>query len=102
MASQTPVDALGERRASVAGPEQARDTRGGPVGEEDAQPDEGLEDGCGDAEAGQLGGAEVAHDRRVGEQEHRLGDEREERGQRQSPDLAIQRSGEGVGHGQAA
>ena len=39
---------------------------------------------------GQGRGAEVADDRRVGEQEQRLRDEREERRERQPPDLAIQ------------
>ena len=36
---------------------------------------------------GELRGAEVADDRRVGQQEERLGDEREERGDGQPQDL---------------
>ena len=85
-----PVDALGEGRPPVAGAEQAGDAGGGPVREEDAEADQRLEHDGGDAETGQGGGAEVADDRRVGEQEHRLRDEREERRERQPPDLAIQ------------
>jgi hypothetical protein len=63
--------------------------RGRAEGEEDAQPDDGLEDDRGDAEAGELRGAEVADDSGVGEQEERLGDEREEGGDGQAQDLAI-------------
>ena len=84
-----PVDALGQGAAGVAGPEVARDARGGPVGEEDAQPDHGLQHHGGEAEAGQGGGAEVADDRGVGEQEQRLGRERQEGGDGESHDLAI-------------
>ena len=67
----------------------ARDAGGGAVGEEDAQADDGLEDDRGDAEAGELGRAEVADDRGVGEQEERLGDEREEGRDGEAQDLAV-------------
>ena len=90
-----PVHALGERAAQVAGPDVPGDAGGGAVGQEDAEPDRGLEDGPRDAEAGQGGGAEVAHDGRVGEQEERLGDQGEEGGNGETPDLAVR----GGGHG---
>ena len=83
------VDALGERTAEVAGAEVARHAGGGAVGEEDAQADRGLQDDRRDAEAGELGGAEVADDRGVGEQEDRLGDERQEGRDGESQDLAV-------------
>ena len=83
------VDALGEGGPEVAGAEVAGDAGGGAVGEEDAQPDDRLEDDRGDAEAGELGGAEVADDGGVGEQEERLGDEREEGRHGQAQDLAV-------------
>ena len=83
------VDALGERAAQVAGAEVARDAGGGAVGEEDAQADDGLQDDRRDAEAGELGGAEVTDDRGVGEQEERLGDEGEEGRDGQAQDLAV-------------
>ena len=86
-----PVDALGEGTAPVAGAEPAGHAGGGAVGEEDAQPDDGLEDDGGDAEPGQRGGAEVADDGGVGEQEHRLGDQGEERGDGQPHDLPVVR-----------
>ena len=75
-----PVDALGERAAQVAGAEVAGDAAGGAVGEEDAQPDDGLQHDGGDAETGELRGAEVTDDGGVGEQEERLGDQRQEGG----------------------
>ena len=84
-----PVDPLGERAAQVPGTEVAGDAGGGAVGQEDAQADRGLQDGAGDAEARQRCRAEVADDRRVGQQEQRLGDQREEGGDSQPPDLAV-------------
>ena len=84
-----PVDALGERRAEVARPEVARDARRGAVREEDTEPDDGLEDHRGDAQARELRGAEVTDDGGVREQEQRLGDEGEEGGHRESQDLAV-------------
>ena len=86
-----PVDALGERAAQVAGAEVAGDAAGGAVGQEHAEPDDGLEHDGGDAEAGQLRRTEVADDRGVGEQEQRLGDQRQEGGERQAQDLAVER-----------
>ena len=64
---------------------------GGAVGEEDAEPDGGLEHDGGDAEPGQLRRAEVADDGGVGEQEQRLGDQRQEGGEGQAQDLAVER-----------
>ncbi len=85
------VDPLGQCTAPVAGAESAGDARGGAVGEEDAQPDGGLEDHRGDPETGQRRGAEVADDGSVGEQEHRLRDQRQERGDGEPNDLAVVR-----------
>ena len=83
------VDAEGERTALVAGAEAPGDAGGGAVGQEDAQADGRLEDhGC-DADAGELGGPEVPHDGCVPEQEQRLGDQGEERGDRQAQDLPV-------------
>jgi hypothetical protein len=84
-----PVDALGQRRPAVPGAEMPGDACGGAVGEEDAQADQGLEHGAGDPEAGELGGAEVSDDHRVGEQEQRLGHQREEGRHGQPQDLAV-------------
>ena len=84
-----PVDALGQRAPGVAGAEVAGDARGGAVGEEHAEPDGGLQHHGGDAEPGQRGGAEVADDGRVGEQEQRLGGQRQERGDREPEDLPV-------------
>ena len=92
-----PVDALGEGRPPVAGAQQAGDTgrwsrtRGRRTG----RPASGARGG--DAETGQGCGAEVADDRRVGEQEQRLRDEREER--RERPAARISRSSAGRGGG---
>ena len=86
-----PVDALGERAAPVAGAEVAGDAAGGAVGEEHAQPHDGLEHDGGDAEPGELRRTEVADDRGVGEQEQRLGHQRQEGGERQAQDLAVER-----------
>ena len=84
-----PVDPLGEGAAQVAGAEVAGDARGGAVGEEDAEPDRGLQHDGGDAEPGQLGGAEVADDGGVGQQEERLGDQGQERRDGQPEDLPV-------------
>ena len=83
------VDALGDGTAQVAGADPARDAAGGAVGQEDAQADHRLEDGGRDAEAGERRGAEVADDRGVGEQEERLGDQREQRREREPEDLPV-------------
>jgi hypothetical protein len=71
--------------------------RGGAVGEEDAQADCGLHHHRRDPLAGQLGRTEVADDRGVGEQEERLGHERQEGGDREPQDLAVVR----VSHGES-
>jgi hypothetical protein len=51
----------------------------------------GGEQRAGDPEPGQGHGAQPSHDRRVGEQEQRLGDQRSEGGHRQPEDLAVGR-----------
>ena len=84
-----PVDALAQRAPQVAGANVAGHGRGGAVGEEHAEPDRRLQHGTGDAEAGQLRGAEVADEGGVGEQEERLGDQGEERRDGQPEDLAV-------------
>ena len=81
------VDARPEGAALRAGPDLARDDRGGAVGQEDEEVGGGEQGGAGDAEAGELGGAEVPDDRRVGEQEHRLGHQGQERGHGEAQDL---------------
>ena len=50
--------------------------------------DRGQQGGARDAQAGELGGAEVADDGRVGEQEEGLGDEGEEGRDGQPQDVA--------------
>ena len=75
----------------VAGAEPAGDGAGGAVGEEDEEAGDGRERGGRDAERGQLDGAEMTDDDRVGEQEERLGDEGHERGYGEPQDLAVQR-----------
>ena len=83
------VDPLGQGAAQVTGAQEAGDAAGRAVGQEDAEPDHGLQDRRGDAETGELRGAEVADDGGVGEQEERLGDQGQERRDRQSQDLAV-------------
>jgi hypothetical protein len=83
------VDALGEGTADVARPQPSRDAGRGAVGEEDADPDDGLQHDRGDAEAGELRGAEVADDGGVGEQEERLGDQRQEGRDGEPEDLPV-------------
>ena len=85
-----PVDADGERAAMVVGTEPAGDGAGGAVGQEDEDAGHGRERGGRHAERGQLGGAQVTDDDRVGEQEHRLGDEGHERGYGEPEHLAVQ------------
>ncbi len=83
------VDAEGQRAAEVARSEPAGHAGGGAVGEEDAQPDRGLQHRGRDAEPGELRGAEMADHRGVGEQEERLGHERQEGRDGQPHDLAV-------------
>jgi hypothetical protein len=70
---------------------QSRDMRGRRVGEEVAQRDDGRQQRRGERERGELRRAEMADDRRVGEQVQRLGGERAERRQREAQDLAVVR-----------
>ena len=83
------VDPLREGGVAAAGSELPGDPGRGAVGEEDAETDEGLQHGARDPEAGQLPGAEVADHRGVAEEEERLGDQREEGGYGEPPDLAV-------------
>jgi hypothetical protein len=78
-----PVDPLLQGPAQVTGPDLAGHRGGGAVGEEDAQPHRGPQQHRGDAEAGELGGAQVTHDGGVGEEEERLDHEGQEGRQRQ-------------------
>ena len=77
-----------DRGALVAGAEVPGDDARRAVGEEDEDAGARDEGGARDAEPGELGRAEVADDRGVGEQEERLGDEREEGRDREPEDLA--------------
>ena len=83
------VDALGDRGPQVAGADPAGDGGRGAVGEEDADRDGRREQRAGDAEPGQLRGAEVTDDGRVDEQEQRLGDEGAEGGDGEPEDLPV-------------
>ena len=83
------VDPGPDRRAFGAGAELAGDDAGGAVGEEHEQVGRGDERGAGHAEAGQRGQAQVPDDRRVGQQEERLGDQGEEGGHREAQDVAL-------------
>jgi hypothetical protein len=74
----------------VARADAARDGGRGRVGEEDAQPDERDEERRGQRQARELGGAEMADDRAVHEDEQRLGDERSEGGDGEGEDLAVE------------
>ena len=77
-----------DRGALVAGAEVAGDDARRAVGEEDEDAGGRDERGARDPEAGELGRAEMADDRGVGEQEERLGDEGEEGRDRETDDLA--------------
>jgi hypothetical protein len=68
---------------------QSRDLRGRPVGEEVAQRDDRAEDAPGQGERRELRRAEVADDRRVGQEVERLGGQRAQRGDREPQDLAV-------------
>ena len=85
------VETEGEGSAQVAGAQSPGDPGGGAVGEEHTQAHRGLQDHRGDPEPGELGGAEVSHHRGVGEEEQRLGHQREERRHRQPKDLPVHR-----------
>ena len=77
----------------VARAEPARDRGRRRVGEEDHQPDDRLEHGRGDPEAGERLDAEVADERGVDDEEQRLGDERAQRRHGEPQDVAVQRVG---------
>ena len=83
------VDALGERRAQVTGTQPPRHRRGRAVGEEDADRHGRGQQRTGDAEPGELGSAEMTDDRRVGQQEQRLGDQGGEGGPGEPQDLPV-------------
>ena len=83
------VHALADGGGQIAGADPAGDRGGGGVGEEDEDADGGGEQGRGDAEAGELRGAEVADDGAVDHDEEGLGDECAEGGQGQRDDLAV-------------
>jgi hypothetical protein len=68
------VDPVTGRGARVPGAERAADRRRRGVGQEDAQVDQRRQHRAGHPETGQRGGAEVADDGGVGQQEQRLGD----------------------------
>ena len=78
-----------ESGVPAAGAELPGDPGSGAVGEEDAEPDQRLQHGARDPEAGELAGAEVADHGSVAEEEQRLGDESQEGGDGEPPDLAI-------------
>ncbi|CPU64364.1 Uncharacterised protein [Mycobacteroides abscessus] len=84
------VDPGLERLPRVAGADAARDGGRGRVGEEDAQADEGHEEGRREGEARELRGAEMADDGAVDEHEQRLGHERAERGHGEGQDLPVE------------
>jgi hypothetical protein len=83
-----PVDAGAHRGALVPGPEVAGDDARRAVGEEDEDAGGRDEGGARHPEAGELGRAEVADDRGVGEQEERLCDECQEGRDGETDDLA--------------
>ena len=88
-ASQMPSMPWASAPSGVTGADVPGHARRGPVGEEDAQADDGLENHRGDALAGELGRAEVADDRGVREQEQRLGHQRQEGGYGEPQDLPV-------------
>ena len=86
-----PVDALHEGALPVAGADVPGDAGRGAVRQEDAEPDRRLQHHRSDALPGELRCPEVAHDRGVGEQEQRLGHQRQERRHREPQDLPVVR-----------
>ena len=60
-----PVAAAGQRRVELAGAEITCNGRSGRVGEENQQSGDRLDDGCGQTDAGEFGGAEPADHRGV-------------------------------------
>ena len=84
-----PVDARLHGAPQIARAPPARHQGCGGVGQEDHEPDRCLQDGARDREAGQRFGAEVADERRVDDEKEGLGDERPERGNRETGDAAV-------------
>ena len=84
-----PVDALGVRASEVAGSREAGHRRRGAMGEEDAEEDGVEQHRGGNAEPGELLGAQVSDDRAVGDQEERLGEQRAERREGEPQDLPV-------------
>ena len=84
------VDAAGQGAGAVPRAEAARHHRGGAIGEEDRQPDHDADHVRGQRQAPEVGRAEVADDEGVGQHQHRLGDQRRERRDRQREDLAVE------------
>jgi hypothetical protein len=86
---------LGLRTGTMA----AGHGRGAAVGEEDAQPDDRVEDRRSDGQAGQRRRAEVTDDRGVGQHHQGLTDQREKCWDRDPKDLPISRRQADRGHG---
>ena len=76
-------------RRVLARPVQPGDAGGRPVGQEDAEADDGVQRRRGERERGELRRPQVADDRGVDEQVERLGRQRPERGDGQGQDLAV-------------
>ena len=77
------------RRARSPAPRRRATPRGGAVGEEDAEPDGGLQHDGGDPRPASSGVPRWPDDGGVGEQEERLGDQRQEGRHGQPEDLAV-------------
>jgi len=84
------VDADRHRTRRVAGAEPARDGGRRRIGEEHHEPDDRLQHGRRDAEPGERLDAEMADERRVHDEEQRLGDQGAERRHREPQDVAVQ------------
>ena len=93
------VDPAGQGRPWVAGPDPPGHRAGGAVGEEDAQPGQHAQHVRRQPQRGKLLGAQVADDRRVGQQQQRLGDQGGEGRQGEREDPAVQGAGADQGRG---
>jgi hypothetical protein len=76
-----------------------RHCRGAAIRQEDAEPDQRGEDGCGDGQTGQRRRSQMADDRGVGQHHERFTDQREKRWYRDTKDLPISRGKTDRGHG---
>ena len=94
MASHVPSMPAAIAPGARPGAELAGDDGGRAVREEDEDVGRGQQHGAGDTEPGQGCDAEAADDGGVGEQEERLGDEREERRHGEPQHLAVLAPGE--------